>query len=364
MADNAPDSGDDPAVWAQALFLGLRHWVANGGCQGPSGAFHAWRDEATGHLAFEYPEITGYALTHLCGHNDPDPTERRAAATAANWLLERLARRKNLSARDDWDGWAIYNFDLAMIATGLMIAAPVLDDVRCRDVGLDLVAFIADQIRDGKRVPAVVYAAEGSTRRGWSVDGEAHMLKALQCFVLAEQAGAPDRGDAIRTMAASAAELQEDDGRFRTQAIDDRTMLHPHLYAVEGLWAYGRAHSDEAALHSARRAAEWAWQHQLPTGGFPRFVPVDGAVDVDSPEQFDVTAQALRAAYLFDLDEQGRDLATLRLCQVARRTHDALALPYQSPPAPSHHNAWVGMFAAQASGLAAGAAEISWKTLI
>lgn len=346
------------------LSAALRRWLGAGGCQGPEGAFHAWRDEASGELAFAYPEITGYALTHLCGAGAPIDGEREAAERAAGWLLDRLVGRGDYSARADWDSGAVYNFDLAMIATGLANAGHALGDERCMDAAVQVVRYLADQIGPGGVVPAVADDGGDSARSGWSVDGEVHMLKALQCFLLAERAGDDALAGPADAMAAAAARLQQDDGRFPTQLGDDHTMLHPHLYAAEGLWAYGTARGDAAVLDVARRASEWAWDRQLDTGGFPRYAWV-GTDGDPAPEQFDVTSQALRMAALFGLDSDRQAAARERLGEVARPAGgSAAALPYQAPPAPAHHNAWVSMFGTQALAVSLGEIELTWEALV
>ncbi len=350
---------------ATDLSAGLRRWLASGAIQADSGALCAWRDEETSELAFEYPEITGYGLTWFASQAEPTAEEHEAAARAGHWLVARLGAVGNLSARDGWDGDNVYNFDVAMIASGLLNIGRELDASSLTDLGLRLVDGLANQIDDRQRVPAIAAGSDGSVRSGWSVDGEAHMLKALQCFLLAEAAGRTELGDVTDRMAASAGDVQEADGRFRTQPVDDRTMLHPHLYAVEGLWTYGVARGDDVVLDRARLGAEWAWGQRLETGGFPRFV---GTVEVDlgegCPEQFDLTSQALRAACLFDLDPAGREKTVTRLAAVSRRVGDGLALPYQPAPAPVHHNAWVGMFAAQAAAAAANGGGLAWSALV
>src|SRR4051812_13503896 len=85
---------------------GMRAWLASGAAQAPSGAFYAWRDE-NGHPSFEYPEITGYALSHFAGLAEPSEREVTAGLRAARWLLDRIASQ-DLSARGAWDGHTVY----------------------------------------------------------------------------------------------------------------------------------------------------------------------------------------------------------------------------------------------------------------
>ena len=80
----------------------FRGWLGHGPIQSASGAFYAWVDESTGAGSFEYPEITGYALTYLAGRRDPDPEELRRGHSAAEWLA---GRRPVGSCRPGGMGW-------------------------------------------------------------------------------------------------------------------------------------------------------------------------------------------------------------------------------------------------------------------
>jgi len=139
---------------------------------------------------------------------------------------------------------------------------------------------------------------------------------------------------------------QQVDGRIVTHPDDEITMLHPHLYAVEGLWVYGRATGDNRALECARKAVQWVYAQRLPNGGFPRFASnCDGT---RGPEQCDATAQFLRAAVLTGING---DLSSTvgRLCSVALSGIGlGRAIPYQPQAKALHLNVWASMFAAQA----------------
>src|SRR5690349_23536145 len=78
------------------LLEGLHAWIVEGPCQSESGAFSSWvnAQETVLTSAFEYPEITGYALTYLSAHicccdTDTEQMHRRAER-AADWLLARI----------------------------------------------------------------------------------------------------------------------------------------------------------------------------------------------------------------------------------------------------------------------------------
>jgi hypothetical protein len=337
------------------LVTGLRRWLASGQLQSPSGAFCAWRDADSGELAFEYPEINGYALTWLAGRRDPTDQETEAEERAAGWLVDRIERGE-LAARSDWDGNAAYTFDLGMIATGLICHGRRHGDARTQRIGSDLAARLADQAVSPEGLAPILPDGPPSQRApAWSTAGRAHLAKCVQCLHLIE------RGDAADALLGELARWERDDGLFLTQPDDDLVMLHPHFYVVEGLWMHGMARDDLPALARARRATESAWRHQLPDGALPRHVALDGSAD--GPGQCDLTSQAVRAAVLTSADVPGLDRAVDLLDRVSRRIPDGTALPYRPAAGDTHLNSWVTMFGAQALELYGGG-SIAWHELV
>ncbi len=340
---------------ATALADQLRAWLSSSRIQASSGAFCAWRDAATDSLAYEYPEITGYALTWLTAHDPPRDREREAGAAAAAWLVRRL-EAGDVSARESWDAGTPYNFDLGMIATGLMRFGGVTGEAAYSEAGRGLAVRLAQEV-DRERGMAPLPAGASSNRGGaWSTVGRVHLTKCAQALLLAEQRSAAE------ALAHTAIDNQRPDGSFVTEPGAEEVMLHPHFYAVEGLWAWAAATGDEQALASARRATEWAWGHQLSSGGFPRWVRNGDRGD----EQLDATAQAVRAAVLLDVDAEGLDAAVGRLIGCAKSDGSGRAAVIYSPASSAEHlNAWVTMFSAQALAAAAeGPRAISWNTLV
>src|SRR5262249_11061680 len=139
--------------------------------------------------------------------------------------------------------------------------------------------------------------------------------------------------------------LQLPDGRMPTGRAAPETMLHPHFYAAEGLWIWGSVTGDGDSLERARGAVDWAWAHQLETGGFPRSAGVRAGLAL---EQSDVTAQAARLAFLLARCSEGRDRAVARLIDVSHPFGDGLAVAYQPTSARRHLNTCATLFAAQA----------------
>jgi hypothetical protein len=279
------------------LLRDLRLWLSVG-TQSSSGAIVAWLDHETDAPAFDYPEITGYALTHFAGSpldGDELRWELETARKAADWLTH-LIDEEQLAARAGWDSHAIYNFDLAMMANGLMEIGLTLGEDRFVEYGLSLVSLLIQQLERYGHLPSIDQVSPASQRDTWSTQGFAHLIKTAQCMLTAADLGLGFAQDAATTVVAKGLQGQQVDGRILTHRDDEVTMLHPHLYAVEGLWAYGTATGNEEMLACARRAVGWAFQQRLPSGGFPRYVVTsDGTL---GPEQCDVTAQLVRAALL------------------------------------------------------------------
>ena len=343
-----------------ASFAGsLKRWITDGTSQGSSGAFHAWYDARKEELAYEYPEITGYALTYLSNCSEGIAAGRRAA----DWLVNRI-NLNNLTAGKK-DDTAVYNFDLAMIATGLMSFGQRVHDDRYTAAGLYLVDSIQEQILAGGQLLPLNPAYPPSPRKStWSTDGRAHLLKVVQCLLIAQGLGAAGIEEAITRLMQPASELQTSSGRFITHPADTETFLHPHLYAAEGLWMWGTAHGNSDALEQARRAVTWIWCHQLDTGGFPNKVNnIHGYVS--DVEQTDVTAQAVRLALLLSMPFEGLDRAIERLLQVSHGDERKKALLYQPTTTDLHENTWATLFGAQALEVAlAGSQVLSWRLFV
>lgn len=348
------EPGDDgPTADVAVACREIRRWMSSGRLQAASGAFCAWRDQTADTLAFEYPEITGYALSWLAGHRELSAEEIAAGRRAADWLDTRL-QAADRSARAGWDGGAAYTFDLGMEAAGLMSLGTRLQEARYVERGRATAAALAGYLKDGE-LPALAPDGPTTSRSPqWSTAGRAHLVKCVQALMLA------DHGEAGRRLVGQAMQEQAPDGHFITQPGDAYVMLHPHLYAIEGLWMWGQAQGDRAALRQAAAATSWVWQHQLPSGGLPRWVTAREL----GPEQLDVTGQAVRAARLLGVVPEGLEAAVARLLELSRDdTGHGRALPYQ-PAAEPHLNAWVTMFAGQALRLVDEPDAVTWDALV
>lgn len=342
--------------------LGLRSWLTSSAAS-PDGGFVGWIDRRTGRAAFEYPEITGYALTYLAGLDDLTDVEHDLGRRAGRWLLKRLANAR--TAPHELYGKGLeYSFDLAMISAGLQQFGALVGDDELVQAGREVAVRLVSEVEANGWLEPLTRTSATTNRSAWSTRGHAHLLKATQCLMLADRGGVPGaRAAAEAVIARGIADLQMG-GRFRTHPDEASTMVHPHLYAVEGLWVYAQRTGDEVTAACAQEAAAWVWTQQAPSGAFRRWV-VDNSEHAAcvGPEQGDVTAQAVRAAALVALpgaDVSGA-LRWLRRSTVEVRGGRAIA--YQPGTALAHLNVWATMFTHQAVDVLLGR-DLGWDELV
>jgi len=258
-----------------------------------------------------------------------------------------------------------------MVAAGLLNAGRAFDLPVAIETGLEVAKLLLDLANEDGGIAAISAKRGDSSERGssWSTEGRAHELKLVQALLLADEVGLEGAVEAADRLVAWGVREQKDDGRFITQPNDDLTMLHPHLYAIEGLWIWGTARQDADALARARLALDWVWRQQLETGGFPRHVStgVFRAPKHSNPpvEQIDATAQATRAALLLGRNDDAVEAAIRRLVEVAKRDGEGSSLIYQPSSPQMHLNMWATMFGAQALELfGSNASPISWRDVV
>jgi len=164
--------------------------------------------------------------------------------------------------------------------------------------------------------------------------------------------------------------------RFVIHAASERTYLHAHCYALEGLAALEDPWRARAAP-ILRAGAAWLAALQHPDGALPAWH--DGA-EARGPRPADIIAQALRLWSLCQHMSPGTCLPRARvsdpfrgpiaraLAALAARQRPCGGLAYHDPVDPAEHpvpphpddlNTWSAVFAAQAIAWAAGAHEPS-----
>ncbi|PFJ17139.1 hypothetical protein COD67_07620 [Bacillus cereus] len=324
----------------------LRKWISSGECQKSSGAFCAWREVSNGNLSFEYPEITGYALTYFSNITDLKAIERKSAEKAASWLMERI-KAGNLNGRIDKTD-VVYSFDLAMIATGLMSYGLKVENKDYVNVGMEIVDILINYIKKNEKLSSIITPHEFGNSDKWSITGSAHLLKVIQCMLLAESLGMLQAGIYAEQLLKSTIKLVGTNGSFQTSPQNLTTYLHPHLYATEGLWIWGTAKNDNSTLFQAKESLEWVFSKQMPSGGFPEHVINNSCESTLLKEQSDVTSQIIRLANLLGSTFPGYHRSLERLNEITYGDEEAKAIVYAPESEHIHQNTWATFFAVQA----------------
>lgn len=358
-------------------------WFLHSGIQSQApgarthGGFHAYYEADEGRYAYQYAEITGYALTMLahlheaCGGEAAGPvreTLARHAGLALDWLrcFARDERSRAYRCRYEWahDEFAplrVCTFDNAMCLNGVVSWARLRGDGMLWDEARALAAWLLGmQNRDGSfNVRTVGPAAKlENTYATWSTQIGSFLSKGVIGLLnLERETGDGALRDAARRACDLALRFQAPEGRFLTHIVERDTLQHPHLYTVEGLLVGGTALEEPRYLDAAFRGIDWSLSTQLEDGGFPS--TVRGAGGQNEHQRMDIQAQVLRAAlwarrcgYAPDMGAVEGALTRLLAAQsqderpalrggfLYGHDDDGRALP--------HPNSWVTMFAMQA----------------
>lgn len=327
----------------------ILQWLLTGGLSHPSGAMASWRFRDSGALAFEYPETTGYFLRAAAYAGE---SARPAVVKAADWLCSRL-ESGDLSARPGSP--TVYEFDLAIIAGGLINVGKALKSDRYLSNGLSLAKRQRDQVLTSGAL-TTTFPSQAATPK-WSTTGTSHMLKCVQVLCLARDEGVEGMREAGEKLMASSrgVTLNSPDLAFGESGPN----LHAASYAIEGLWIWSQASGDTASARQAKTMLEALERAQLPSGGFPKDLGSNRAV-----EQSDVTPQVARLRLAIRGKDAGHPETLQRLVAIAFPVSGGMAISYQPEASEVHANSWCSMFAYQALHLASSGKPLAWQYLL
>ncbi|MGC4761779.1 hypothetical protein ACLQ20_02840 [Micromonospora sp. DT46] len=334
------------AMSPEAATGAITTWFRNGRTQHASGAFCGWREGPEGPLSPPYPEITGYALTFLTGVGAGDGA---AAERAVDWLVARERAGDHASRPERADG-IVYAFDVAMITHGLLRVGALTGRVAVTEAGLRQADRLVAAVDHEGRLACLLGDPVTHLAPAWSTRGQVHLLKCAQALLSAHEAGHPRARQVAERLVRAAVDAPTDGEPgppVPTCPGSDTVSLHALCYGAEGLWVWGTATGDEAALRVSRRFTEWVWRQQLPDGAFPGFVRADGRPG-GGRAQNDVLAQAVRLASLHRFTGVSVNAATDHLLGRLWRHGEEAAAIYWPDTDSAHLNSWVSMFAAQA----------------
>jgi len=340
---------------ADAARLGdeVNTWLFSGVLFHPGGAIAAWRNHATGTLAYEYPEATGYFLTTAVFTKEAD---HPLAHAAADYVASRVERGIQYSR--PLDSQTIYNFDAAIMAVGLLNIGTALDCERYLAAGIRLAERLRDQVLQHGYLPPIDPRSRPPRRAiTWSTVGRLHLLKAVQALCLGSELGIVAAGEAAAALAGDGLRrcaLDSHDLRSATGGSN----LHAACYMLEGLWLWHQVSGTADSQRLLYSLFDEVLRFQLPTGGFPGEVGTS-----PQPEQSDVGAQIVRLASVLGRKEQVEG-ALARLCASTLPTGHGRAVPYGPDAFDLHEASWASMFAVQAIALATRDEPLDWRHLI
>ena len=327
------------ATTAQAL----RDWLIEGPAQlnsGPEAGAVAGTIESSGAVHYVYGEITGYYLHWLASGVIEVGDATRKANSALAWIARRYGGSSLPPTRihlndviDDWRNHVQFCFDLAMLVGGLARAeARRLIDVP--DALWFRLGAALSQFADGTRITALPLGAD-QTRlpQRWSTSNGPFLAKAASRILLA-----PARAMLPAQVLQSAKGTLDSAGVSATEARVE--MLHPALYAIEGMICSKTTSAEVAAGCLARVLAFDPGDGQLPEAR-------DSAVP-----RSDVIAQALRLAvwlraHRIDGAPSDPVIDSLANALMARVRSDG-SIAFRPDSEEPQINSWCAMFAQQA----------------
>ena len=331
------------------------------------GGIHAWFNLETKEHSYIYSEITGYALTTLAYMHDAlgehTFTKDRIRA-AADWLVRTqdptgAAHTAFYTTQEpaQTKRRGFHMFDSGMVYNGLAHAYRTTGEQTYLDAAERSAKWCIAQQRPDGSFPARIDVATGEiidTDETWSTQpGAFHGKLAIGFLNLFDITKDDIYLRATEKLLEATLAYQQPDGRFLTYGEKDGTHLHPHSYAVEGLYVAAAVLENDTYLDAARRGIQWSVD-QIQDGIAPRFVH-SGTPTL--AERVDILAQTYRLAQLLDVDAPSlHDLREKLLSyqyegDVESQNGGFLFGKMSDGTTARHVNSWVTMFALQAISL-------------
>jgi mannose-1-phosphate guanylyltransferase/nucleoside phosphorylase len=237
--------------------------------------FESGRDD--GSPKFLFTEATGYAikdfllLYSLTGEKDYLGKAKKSAEWIRNNAIDPCGGVKTryffekdaeASLADlSFNGRRIYSFDTAICLSGLVALYNITKDKSIEELCLKMGNFlVAYMVSEFGQVSAIYDAANDTiipATAKWSQRFGAFHSKVAEALI---DLYSVTQIDVYRTKAISICnetlKFQMPDGNFETSV--DKTELHPHCYAAEGLLHVGQKTNNKEFVNAAYRAIEWA----------------------------------------------------------------------------------------------------------
>lgn len=356
--------------------LSAAEWLSKSGIQCSQGEMNggvcAWFDLKRNDYSFFYSEITGYAvnaflyLFHFFQHSH----FLDQATKAGNWLI-RVALQDDGGVKTRivlneiqpsyFESWT-FTFDNWVVVYSFCNLFQTTGKSHYLDQATKLAQFLLNNTlrQDGLFDPVFDASLRKSLSPGhkWSRQAGSFHAKALLTLTQLYRLTKEEKYlDVAKRLASSALGFQEASGRFITQSSNKSTLLHPHLYTLEGLVHFAAVTRNPQWVEAAEKALSWVLDAQREDGSifcfyaggcFLPFVRVD------------VLAQTLRLGVILS---QRNPIFFEKYRDHLKRLSTAL-LNYQIISGPQsgaflygqeengeihfHCNVWVTMFALQA----------------
>ena len=226
----------------------LKEWVIKSGIQNISsdekknGSFNAWYDIDKNAHSFMYSEITGYGITLLLHLYDITHNKifLERAKLAGDWLLDQaLHDCGGVIVRIHHDGKAdnnVFSFDNGMALFGLSHLARESNISKYSDGAKTIADFLLSlQRSDGTMNAMFDVARSDAANNGtkWSTQpGGYHAKVSMGLMAISDFLGNSKYEKSAEKLCDASLQFQEPSGRF---VFGNKTHLHPHAYACEGL---------------------------------------------------------------------------------------------------------------------------------
>ena len=334
------------------------------------GGMHAWFDQDTKSYSFLYSEITGYSINAFLFlyHLLNEKRFLNKAEEAAAWLINVAYQPKsgvqtkfpNSENKESYfESWT-FTFDNWIVAYGLANLFEVSRKNKYLEVAVDIADFLLSKTQTEIGMFYPVYNIQAkkpeTTYDKWSRQPGSFHAKALLALLKLNKITNEKRYHlAAEKLALAVLTIQQPNGRFITHDQSGSTLLHPHLYTLEGLAAFGFAKENFQIVESVQKGIEWVLKNQNSDGSIYCFFE-NGSFRPYI--RADILAQTLRMGSI--LVSHGH---FLRYKQSLNRLRNCL-ITYQVKSGPqtggylygqeengkvhNHVNSWVSMFAAQA----------------
>ncbi len=346
----------------------LAEWMLNSGIQNISsdekknGSFNSWYDIDKGAHAFMYSEITGYGITTLLYLYDITHNEvfLERAKLAGDWLLNQaLHDCGGVIVKIHHDGQPdnnIFSFDNGMVLFGLTNLARVSKINKYSDGAETIADFLLSiQKNDGlmNAMFDVTISEAVNNDSKWSTQsGGYHAKISLGLIALSNFSGKAKYMNSAEKLCDASLQFQKASGRF---IFGDKTHLHPHSYACEGLIYANHFLNKKQYINSIESAVKWAFEQQLKDGGLPTLYSSEGK---DESQRTDILSQIVRLGVLMmqernlplkeKLELLYNRLVSFQNLQASSNQAGGMFYGYENGQKMNHINSWCSMFALQA----------------